>query len=330
MRSQPDGVHSHPSPGEVREQLDRILSSPDFILPDRGRRFLQFIVNETLEGRAAYLKAFTIATSVFGRDASFDAMNDPCVRMAARQLRSALERYYLTSGSADEVLIAVPAGGYVPTFAKRAIEGGTRTEDEAQTVSAAGTSLTEKPPTEPPKRESRLPRWIMITAGMIVLAAVVMASFTERNNTPSKLPVMSGSRATILVKRFTTNEETGASDEVLSGLKNEIVVNLVKSKELVVIAEDGKPNTNEADTTYTLQGSIRLEGDDMRSIARLVRRADGAVVWSSDYDVKIKGRSILDVQMAIAQSISAAVAAPFVAGAEGPVMPKVGTGSVRD
>ena len=117
---------------------------------------------------------------------------------------------------------------------------------------------------------------------------------------------------------------------VLSGLTNEIVVNLVKSKELVVITEGAKTNANEADTTYTLQGSIRLEADDVRAIARLVRGADGAVVWSSDYDVKIKGRSILDVQMAIAQSISAAVAAPFVAGAEGPAMPKVGTGSVRD
>ncbi|WP_246733605.1 hypothetical protein [Rhizobium sp. 57MFTsu3.2] len=292
--------------------MDRILSSPDFILPDRGRRFLQFIVNETLEGRAAYLKAFTIATSVFGRDASFDAMNDPCVRMAARQLRSALERYYLTSGSMDEVLIAVPAGGYVPTFAKRAIEGGTRTEDEAQTVSAAGVSLPEKPPTEPPKRESRLPRWIMITAGMIVLAAVVMASFTERNNTTSKQPVMGGGRATILVKPFATNEETRVSNEVLSGLKNEIVVNLVKSKELVVVTEGAKTN---ADTTYTLQGSIRLEADDVRAIARLVRGADSAVVWSSDYDVNIKGRSILDAQMAIARSIAAAVAAPFGAGA---------------
>ena len=122
---------------------------------------------------------------------------------------------------------------------------------------------------------------------------------------------------------------SGAWMVVLSGLTNEIVVNLVKFNGLIVIAEDGNANTNEADTTYTLQGSIRLEPDDMRAIARLVRGADGAVVWSSDYDVNIKGRSILDAQMAIARSITAAVAAPVGAGAEGPVMPKVGTGSVR-
>jgi len=82
-----------------------------------------------------------------------------------------------------------------------------------------------------------------------------------------------------------------------------------------VITEGAKTNANEADATYTLQGSVRMEADDMRAIARLVRAADGAVVWSSDYDVNIKGRSILDAQMAIARSIAAAVTAPFGAGA---------------
>ena len=59
------------------EQLDRILSSRDFDLPQRARRFLQFTIEETLDGRGGYLKAFTIAQVVFGRDASFDAQSDP-------------------------------------------------------------------------------------------------------------------------------------------------------------------------------------------------------------------------------------------------------------
>ncbi|WP_025662267.1 hypothetical protein [Rhizobium sp. IBUN] len=310
MRSQFESVHSQPSPAEAREQLDRILSSPDFVLADRGRRFLKFVVNETLEGRAAYLKAFTIATSVFGRDQSFDAQNDPCVRIAAQQLRRALERYYLKSGSMDEVLIAIPTGGYVPNFAKRASDGRVRIEDEAQTVPHADTSSTEQPTAELPKRDVRLLRWIMIGAGLIILAAVAMASFAERNNAALKQAGTSADRTTILVERFTTDEETKVSDKVLSGLHSEILVDLVKFKKLVVLVEDGKPNATEATATYRLQGSIRLEGDALRAIARLVR-ADGAVVWSSDYNADIKGRSILDVQTAIAQSIAAAVAAPF-------------------
>ena len=42
----------------VRAQLDRILASPEFLAPERGRRFLQYIVEETLEGHAGQLKAF--------------------------------------------------------------------------------------------------------------------------------------------------------------------------------------------------------------------------------------------------------------------------------
>ena len=114
MRNQTVSVReTTPAPDDVRQQLVRIFSSADFILPDRGRRFLQFVVTETLEERAGYLKAFTIAQAVFARDETFDAQNDPCVRIAARQLRSALERYYLTAGARDPVLITIPSGGHV-------------------------------------------------------------------------------------------------------------------------------------------------------------------------------------------------------------------------
>jgi len=291
--------------------LDRILSSPDFVLPDRGRRFLEFVVTETLEGHAAYLKAFTIATCVFGRDQSFDALNDPCVRIAAQQLRRALERYYLKGGSTDDVLITIPTGGYVPMFAKRVNNGRAGIEDEAQTVVVANASSTEQPTTALPKRDVKLLRWMMLGAGLIILAAVAMASFAKRDE-PALKQEANSDTPTILVERFTTDEETKVSDEVLSGLTNETVVDLVKFKELlVVIADDGKPVETEATATYSLHGSVRLEGDALRAIARLVRRADGAVVWSSDYNVDLKGRSILDVQTAIGQSIAAAVAAPF-------------------
>jgi len=316
MRRLYESVHSQPSPADTREELHRILLSSDFVLPDRGRRFLEFVVNETLEGRAAYLKAFTIATSVFGRDQSFDAQNDPCVRIAAKQLRRALERYYLTGGSADEVLITIPTGGYVPTFSKWTARRHAKIEAEAQTVSVANTSSTEKPPTELPKRDVRLLRWIMLGAGLVILAAVAMASFAERDNPDPKQPVTSADRTTILVERFTTDEATRVSDEILSGLTNETLVDLVKFKELVVIAEDGKPNATATTATYSLQGSVRLEGDALRAIAGLVRRVDGAIVWSSDYNVDVKSQSILDVEAAIAQSIAAAVAAPFRTAAE--------------
>ena len=49
---------------EVQQQLERILSSREFRLPERTRKFLEFVVTETLAGRRDYLKAFTIAQAV--------------------------------------------------------------------------------------------------------------------------------------------------------------------------------------------------------------------------------------------------------------------------
>ncbi|MBY8916860.1 hypothetical protein KVG22_09690 [Nitratireductor sp. R6] len=99
--------------------MDALLQSPDFRASDRNRRFLRFVVEETLAGRADRIKAFTIAVDVFGRDASFDATVDPIVRIAAGQLRKSLRDYYAGPGKADPVHISIPLGAYVPVFERR-------------------------------------------------------------------------------------------------------------------------------------------------------------------------------------------------------------------
>ncbi|WP_025030360.1 hypothetical protein [Nitratireductor aquibiodomus] len=99
--------------------LDALLQSPDFRASDRNRRFLRFVVEETLAGRADRIKAFTIAVDVFGRDASFDATVDPIVRIAAGQLRKSLRDYYAGPGKTDPVHISIPLGAYVPVFERR-------------------------------------------------------------------------------------------------------------------------------------------------------------------------------------------------------------------
>lgn len=101
---------------EVREELHRVLNSAQFITSNRNRRFLQYVVDETLAGRADRLKAYTIATMVFGRPDSFDPQTDPVVRMEARRLRQALERFYLVDPSPGRTGISMPKGSYVPDF----------------------------------------------------------------------------------------------------------------------------------------------------------------------------------------------------------------------
>src|SRR5512141_2097345 len=97
-------------------QLNRILSSKAFRQADRLKRFLSFVVAETLSGRSDRLKEFAVGVEVFGKDTSFDPRNDPIVRVQARRLRAPLARYYREEGQEDELVIEMPKGGYAPSF----------------------------------------------------------------------------------------------------------------------------------------------------------------------------------------------------------------------
>jgi hypothetical protein len=57
-----------PTPEAIGTQLYCILASPEFQLPERGRAFLRYVVEESLSGRAKRIKAYSIAVEVFGRD----------------------------------------------------------------------------------------------------------------------------------------------------------------------------------------------------------------------------------------------------------------------
>jgi serine/threonine-protein kinase len=97
-------------------QLNRILASKAFRQADRLKRFLAFIVEETIAGRGERLKEFVVGVEVFGKDDSFDPRNDPIVRVQARRLRAQLARYYHEEGHDDELVIELPKGGYAPAF----------------------------------------------------------------------------------------------------------------------------------------------------------------------------------------------------------------------
>ncbi|MCZ0963484.1 hypothetical protein [Paracoccus benzoatiresistens] len=102
----------------IRDELARVLASSDFDASERNRRFLRHVVEETLAGRGERIKAYSIATLVFGRGEDFDAMKDSIVRIEAGRLRRALDNYYLKHGGAD-IRISIPKGSYVPTFQRQ-------------------------------------------------------------------------------------------------------------------------------------------------------------------------------------------------------------------
>ncbi len=106
------------SPHAVRIQLSKILKSEGFARAERMRRFLKFVVEERLAGRANKLCEYSIGISVFNRDESFEPGLDPIVRNGARRLRQKLLEYYQRSRykSDGQILIDIPKGSYVPVF----------------------------------------------------------------------------------------------------------------------------------------------------------------------------------------------------------------------
>jgi len=101
---------------QVHEQINKIFHCPAFSVSDILRRFLSYIVDETLYGRSNTIKEYTIAVNVLNKPVSFKPQHDAIVRIHAGRLRRALNYYYKEQGIGDQIEITVPKGTYVPVF----------------------------------------------------------------------------------------------------------------------------------------------------------------------------------------------------------------------
>lgn len=104
---------------DIRNHLGRVLSSENFAGKKRLCDLLRFLVEETLEGREAEIKGFTVGYKVFGLGTEFDPHTNSIVRVGVKRLRAALAEYYQTTGVTDPVRISLPVGSYTPQFTLR-------------------------------------------------------------------------------------------------------------------------------------------------------------------------------------------------------------------
>jgi serine/threonine-protein kinase len=108
------------SPAEIQHQVADLAASAMFGNSGQLRRFLQYLVDQTLAGNTASLKESLLGTAVFDRGIRYDPRTDPVVRVEARRLRAKLEEYYAGPGANAPVLIRIPKGSYVPDFERGA------------------------------------------------------------------------------------------------------------------------------------------------------------------------------------------------------------------
>lgn len=275
-----------PTREQVEKQLDRILDSR--ALQKRGAAFLKFVVEETLAGRSDYLKAFTLATVVFGRDASFDPQNDPLVRFEAGVLRRSLERYYLLYGVGDMVDITLPKGGYRPAFNLRAVSQAARSvlSDNEASVQAD----VDTPPEAPSSRilsaalgmvkEKHVRKIALGSFATCLIAFAAMAMLAQLGAVTEGAE--SFQNPIILVGEDFAGRVGGTGDDPSTGdFRDEMILQLVSRRDLTVRVAN-VAGVEEAQ--YSLSGTVRKDGRTYRMSGRLTRRGDGAVIWAGSRD----------------------------------------------
>ena len=125
----------------IQEQIQRIFLYSAFSVSGILRRFLNYIIQETLAGRSNTIKEYTIAVNVLNKPVDFQPQHNAIVRIHAGRLRHALNDYYRSNKMKNEIEITIPKGGYVPVFsAARQIIRGTgiyEKQEQRQSVKIA-------------------------------------------------------------------------------------------------------------------------------------------------------------------------------------------------
>jgi len=261
---------------KVREHLDKVLASSSFAGAPRMQQFLRFVVEETLEGRAAEIKESVVAVQVFGRRSDFDSHSDSVVRVHATHLRQRLQQYYQTEGPRDAMVIDLPPGAYVPTF--RPVNGFNG--------AAAG---------------ERRRTWLLPAAALALLAAAIALGTFDwlARNAPTSIAVLP----------FATLDAAQGNDYLAEGIAEDLMMSLAQSPRLRVVARtsafqyrDRNINVRlvgrDLGASVLLEGSIRGNRDHLKIDAQLVNAANGFDLWSQSWEGPAGDASLFEEQTA--------------------------------
>ena len=208
----------------VNDQLARITKSPPLISSPSLCRFLKYIVEETLAGRASGIKEQVLGLEVFDRGHNFNPRLDPIVRVQARNLRSRMAKYYEGPGRYDSIRIDLPKGTYVPVFHEvnplNAESGGGPVPEQAAeapqvesvgaaphiavplALKASDSIMPVPPPRSPVSDKPQLrPRFMVASLILMVILAGLAAVWITRTHAAPGIVSVTDSQAQDLVIR---------------------------------------------------------------------------------------------------------------------------------
>jgi TolB-like protein/Tfp pilus assembly protein PilF len=290
------------APDDVRAQLQRILASPEFDNSPRLQAFLQFVVEESLAGRAKRIKAFSIGHAVFSSNEDFDPQTNSIVRVEAGRLRRRLAEYYQTQGGDDAVIIGIPKGAYEPKFSWNSMC---------------------LPGPEASSADSRLfrgsSRRISLTAGLtLLILLVIVGGFFVKNYRPQSTEWNPGftSGPFVAVLPMSAVSDDPLEKRLAVGLVEAIITKLSKLSGLSVMAHASIVQvdsssmsidmmTSEYGATHVLRGSLEREGGKLRTNVQLIDASTAATIWADQLEGSVE--KLLDLQDEIAEQVAEAL-----------------------
>lgn len=335
------GINDAIPPQLIQDALDRVLSSREIVNSERKKRFLKFIVQETLAGNAEKIKAYTIAVDVFNRDSSFDPVSDPVVRIEAGRLRRCLEHYYLTEGATDQLRITIPKGSYVPQFIMREVAAPSivrALEDDKCVVTdrlswivpaeaAVGqapvaATFSYQPPPPPHVPLLKRPRFLIGICSLLAVLGGALAGTTlfQQYQVSGNGRTISEQFPTLMVLPFENDSSDPAQNIFAKGITEEVIGTLILFKNILVLGADTsfqfrtetalRNAAPSARVDYVLKGSIdRMESQIQVNVA-LLRALDHQYLWSGSFRKELNSRNMLDLRRDIATQVALILAQP--------------------
>ncbi|MDQ1471765.1 MAG: hypothetical protein QOJ99_3245 [Bryobacterales bacterium] len=106
-------------PEQKRHALEQVLQGSTFSRAEQLKRFLRYVCEMEIAGRAHEVKEYSIATEALGHSAAYSPSDGSSVRNRAHSLRQKLQEYYETENPGAEIQIVLQKGSYVPCFVRR-------------------------------------------------------------------------------------------------------------------------------------------------------------------------------------------------------------------
>lgn len=279
----------------VRAELETMLVAPIFVHSGRCKRFLSYIVEQTLAGNANHLKERTIGIAVFDRANDYHTGDDSIVRVTANEVRKRISQFYQESPHAHLIQIELPRGSYVPEFRiqpsrfpDKSAEAARSNQPEAESIVSADPSAAPTTSDLPVHRHSSVdlepiaaaiapigfrPRKRVVYSILLVLLVVAVALFSVwKLKSPRQVPDLWSAflhaNVPVLLCIDTHNLQPLVPDQTVDG---QSFVNLVLRRQIISL-DDAAILSSMASQLGKKDVRFRVVGAEQTSLADFRRQ----------------------------------------------------------